>query len=465
MNSFNSQEKLNKLDDREANGPEAVLYGLISKLITDKTKAFYGNLLQIFTFKFVKDGHKRPDFDVGLELEKDKIRFVINPPVFFKKDETEQEMRLIHELEHVLRNDVLFEPNNNPGYETMVSSFHDFIDTNGKKQSYRKLTPLAGLAMDLAINSLKFKEQTQNFEENTDFLLREGIFPSQHPFEQYPPYQTWEWYYEQMLDDAKNNRNGFEQADISIISNGKINSNLTNNSWNLKDIDGKTLSPADAENIKNFINSSIQNAIEETNRSAGKVPGRYQKYVDELKKIPFNWREKLDQFVFSGISPVLRSSKRKISRRARALGCIAPGVIGKPDVCLWTFIDVSGSISQKEFENAIGHVNKIRESTKSSVWISNFDATVQDTFVLEDNNYKEILKTKVSHTKGGTCFAPIFDAIRSEKKFKPDVVLIFTDGFCFDTFDEIKRLRLMWVLTENHQRQPFGQHLIMKEYF
>lgn len=465
MNSFNSQERLSKLDEREASGPQAVLYGLISKLIIDKTKAFYGNLLQIFTFKFVRDGHKRPDFDVGLEIEKDKIRFVINPPVFFKKDETEQEARLIHELEHVLRNDVLFEPNNNPGFEAIVSSFHEYTDTDGKKQSYRKLTPLAGLAMDLAINSLKFKEQSQNFEENTDYLLREGIFPSQHPFETYPPYQTWEWYYKQMVDDAKNGRNGFNQIDINILSNDNLDSSSTNNSWNLKDGEGNKLSSADVENIKNFINSSIQNAIEETIKSAGKIPGRYQKYADELKRIPYNWREKLDQFIFSGISPDLRSSKRKISRRARAKGCIAPGVIGKPDISIWSFLDVSGSISQTEFENALSHVNKIRESTKSCVWISNFDGEVQDTFVLENHNYKEILKTKISHTKGGTCFAPIFDTIRSEKKFKPDIVLIFTDGFCFDTFEEIKGLRLMWVLTENHKRQPFGQHLIMKEYF
>ena len=465
MNLLNSLEKLNKLDEHEASGPEAVLYGLISRLIVDKTKAFYGNLLQIFTFKFIKDGHKRPDFDVGLEVEKDKIRFVINPSVFFKKDEVEQEARLIHELEHVLRNDILFEPQNNPGFEAMIASFHEFTDVDGKKQSYRKLTPLAYLAMDLAINSLKFKEESHNFEENTDFLLREGIFPSQHPFEQYPPYQTWEWYYEQMVDDAKNGRNGFKQLDSNIFSNEKINSNSINNSWNLKDTKGNSLSSADIENIKNFINSSIQNAIEETNKSAGKIPGRYQKYIDELKKIPYNWREKLDQFIFSGISPDLRTSKRKISRRARSLGCIAPGIIRKPDVNLWVFLDVSGSISQKEFENAISHINKIKETTKSTVWVSNFDAVIRDTFVLEEHNYKEILKTKISHTKGGTCFAPIFDKIRSEKKFRPDVVLIFTDGFCFDTFKEIKGLRLMWVLTENHQRQPFGQHLIMKKYF
>lgn len=462
---INSQEKLIKLSEQEAKGPEAVLYGLISKLITGK-KAFYGNLLQIFTFQFVKDGQNRPDFDVGLEIEKDKIKFVINPPVFFKKDETEQEARLIHELEHVLRNDILFDPINNPGREAMVASFHEFKDEKGIKQSYRKLTPLATLAMDLAINSLKFKDQSNDkFEEDTDFLLRDGIFPTEHPFEQYPPYQTWDWYYDQMVDDAKNGKNGFKIVSPGIYSNEKMPSNSLNNSWNLTDANGNILSPKDIENIKNFIHSSIENAIEETQRSSGNIPGRYQKYIDTLKKIPFNWREKLDQFVFSGISPEMRSSKRKISRRARALGCISPGSVGKPDVNIWVFLDVSGSISQQEFENAIGHVNKIRESTHATVWISNFDSQIQSTFILEDHNYKNILKTKVSHTQGGTCFAPIFDAIRSEKKFKPDVVLIFTDGFCFDTFQEIKSLRLMWVLTENHQNQPFGQHLIMKEYF
>jgi predicted metal-dependent peptidase len=147
------------------------------------------------------------------------------------------------------------------------------------------------------------------------------------------------------------------------------------------------------------------------------------------------------------------------------LGCIAPGVIGKPDVSIWIFIDVSGSIDRKAFENIINHANKLRESTKASVWITNFDATIQDTFVLDQYNYKEILKTKLSHTQGGTMFAPIFDKLRSEKKFKPDVTLIFTDGYCFDDYDMPKNLRMMWVMTEDHKKQPNGPHLIMKEYF
>jgi predicted metal-dependent peptidase len=458
------KERLRKLSGKDLKGPEAVIYGLISKLVSDKSKAFYGNLLQIFTYTFVEKGSQRPDFDVGLEVEKDKIRFVINPATFFIKDETEQVSRLIHELEHVLRNDVLFDAENSNGYGAMVSSFHEFVDVNGNKQSYRKLTSLASLSMDLAINSLKFKDDKTNYSDDTDFLLREGIFPTQHPFETYPPYQTWEWYYEQMVDDSKNGRNGFSQVDIGIVQNSKINPNNANNSWNVKDSNGAELSNADIENIRNFISSSIANAIEETQKSAGSVPGRYQKFIDELKKIPYPWREKLDQFIYSGISPVLRSSKRKISRRARALGCIAPGVVGKPDTSIWNFMDVSGSITDTQYQNGISHINKIRESTKSTVWISNFDAAIQDTFILSEQNYKDILKTKVSHTKGGTRFGPIFDAIRAEKKFKPDVVIIFTDGYCFDEFEEIKGLKLIWVLTEHHQRQAFGQHLVMKDY-
>lgn len=470
MNPLNSRDRIRKMGESETNGPKSVLYGLISKLVADKDKAFYGNLLQMFNYSFVQDGKKRPDFDIGLEIEKDKIRFVINPYVFFNKDETEQASRLIHELEHVLRNDVLFEPEKSSGYTSMVASYHEYIDENGKKQSYKKITPLASLAMDLAINSLKFKDNPKDYSENTDFLLREGIFPTLHPFETYPPYQTWEWYYEQMVDDAKNGRNGFSEVEIGVVGNSELDNNPSqgnsiNNSWNLTDGNGKELSKADVENIKNFISLSVEQAISKTEKSAGTVPGRYQSFIDDLKKIPYNWRSKIDRFVFSGVCPDQRSSKRKISRRARSLGCIAPGVIGKPDVSIWIFIDVSGSIDRKAFENIINHANKLRESTKASVWITNFDATIQDTFVLDQYNYKEILKTKLSHTQGGTMFAPIFDKLRSEKKFKPDVTLIFTDGYCFDNYDMPKNLRMMWVMTEDHKKQPNGPHLIMKEYF
>ena len=461
--NINSRDRLPKLYGNKTKNLEAIITSMISQLIASKSeRAFYGNMLQIFSYSFLSEDANRPDFDMGLEIEKDKLRIVINPGVFFAKDTTEQEARFVHELEHVLRNDILFSEKRNPGYQQMVASYHEYIDTDGHPQRYKKITPLASLAMDLAINSLKFKQDGSG-SDNTEFLLREGIFPTQHPFETYPPYQTWEWYYEQMVDDAKKGRNGFNYVDGEIVSD-KLDPNSFNNSWNLSDSDGKELSNLDMENIENFINSSIERAISETQRSAGKVPGRYQKYIDELKKIPYNWREQLDTFVASGLSPEVRSSKRKISRRARGLGCIARGTTYKPDANIWVFIDTSGSISQEQFENAVSHVNKIRKVTKAVVWISTFDAQVKQTVVLDNINYSQVLKTKIAHTRGGTAFKPIFERIL-EERYRPDVVIIFTDGECYDTPEEIKGLRLLWVYTPVHRKQAFGKHLIMKEYF
>lgn len=448
---------------------EYAFHSMVARLYANENLKFYANLFKMFKLKIMKDGKKRPDFDVGLEVNKSSIQLIINPFVFFLKDETERCFRLIHELEHVLRNDVLFEPEKTPGFDMMVETFHEYIDPETNKPvSYKKKTPLAFLAMDLAVNSLKYKDN-KDFSKDTDFLLRDGIFPLEPPFEKFIPYQTWEWYYEKLLSGAKENggEGGEGQGGLSFKNgacqcDGKMGDSI-NNSWSNGNADGE-LSEFDKENLKNFITNVVKEAIDQTEKSAGNIPGRYKQYMDDLKKIPYNWRKELKNFTASSICPDYRTSKRKINRRAIPLRAIAPGYQIKNDVTVVYFMDVSGSMGTEAFEQELAHAMKLRKTTGARVWVGTFDAEVQEFLELTKTNYQRLLKTKFAFTSGGTCFQPMFDKI-VEKKLKPDALIIYTDGYACDNYKPLSWVKTLWVYPEgNYQKQNNGRHLVMKKF-
>lgn len=450
-----------------------LLMHILMQMMAKKELSFYGHIVSFFTFKFIKDGHLRPDFDVGVEVKGTKVTMVINPFVFFDKSESQMMFRLIHETEHVLRMDILFNPKESAAYNAMVKTVHKTRDEKGNEVSYEKQTPLATLAMDLAVNSLKYSgtgDDPNNYKLGQDYLLQEGLFPKEGAFKNLPPYKLWQYYYEEMYKKAQNNEDGFSMdgnggmmggpGDISVDPDKLgIPGSALNNSWSSLE----QMSPIEIESYKSFVYDVIQQAIE---KSAGNIPGQYQKLIDELNQPKFDWKKALKQFIARGISTTLRTSRRKINKRAINLKAIMPGWMTQRECNVAAWIDTSGSISHEQFCNSVNHLNKIRKSTNANVWIGAFDAAVHSFHKLEKRNMKKILSTQINHTSGGTLFRPMFDYM-IENKIKPDCMIIFTDGYNFDKdalrTNPIKNLDVMWVYTKDHQKQDWGRHLVMED--
>lgn len=454
----------------EHNKYEKTLFYLLSIFIKRDSMSFYVEIINNFTFKFIKNGLERPDIIVGTFYKDQKLTLIINPMTFFKRSEQEMMFMLIHEAEHILNFHILFDIKKDLSHGAMVEVPYKYLDEKGIERTFIQKIPLATIAMDLEINSLKFKMPSNGSYNNhneisksSDFLLKDGIFPTEGNFKKLLPYKNWENYYDDILEEAKSGKNNFSISEkgglTGVVSSGD---NVSNNWFT----DNNELTVLDVESLKMFVTDMINFA---SSKSAGNIPGKYKSFLEELKKTKYDWKKALSQFIASGLSPTVRISKRKINRRAINKKSFMAGSIAERDVNIVVAVDVSGSISQSQFEAAVSHLNRLRQSTNSKMFIICFDADITLSIELKKQSYEKVLKTRVgeSYSQGGTKFQPVFDEIKNNKSMKnPDVILFFTDGYNFDTIDEnpLPRIPLLWVYTPEHQKQNFGNHIIMQDY-
>lgn len=475
----NKHLKLEFLEDdhTDAKTYTRMMFNLIVTIFKKNSFAFYGNVLNNFSYKFLSNGKTRPDFKLGVFYDHNRIAIAVNPYQFFKESEDEMIGLLIHEAEHILNFHVLFSPEKDPMHNKMVTTEHEYRDAEGKLHKYKKQTPLATFAMDLEVNSLKYI-YPENFDPNNppanlhlslskEFLLKpnSGIFPQEGQFKSLPPFQNWKWYYDKLEEFADKNQNGFSNAQGGISMPG--GNNIPGNDWidgTPPGTDGETsaeMGMLTSQNIKSYIEDILNLALQ---KDAGSVPGKYKQYLSVIKKTKFDWKSILRQFIQSGIVPDQRLSKRKVNKRGIAKKAFLPGRINTYDTTVMAFIDTSGSIGTKQFEDFVKHLANLRDATGAIVHIGAFDAEVHAFHELTKNNYERILKTQISFTQGGTMFGPIFKKVK-ESKIKPDVLLIFTDGWNFDPIPKnpLPHIPIMWVYTKNHTKQNFGRHLIMQD--
>jgi predicted metal-dependent peptidase len=473
----NDNLKFFEENSTEHNKYQKTLFYLLSIFVKRDEICFYVEILNNFTYKFIKNGSEHPDLTVGTLYKNQKLTLIINPTLFFKKSEQEMMYTLIHEAEHILNFHIVFDIKKDLSYNSLVEIPYKYIDEKGVEKSFTKKIPLATIAMDLEINSLKYKMPTRNngsylhkeeIERSSDFLLKEGIFPSEEKFQHLLPYKNWENYYDKIMDDAKNGKNGFSISKDSGGLTGVVSQKdgVSNHWLSEGNTDGSELTVLDIENLKMSVVDMINFA---SSKSAGNIPGKYKSFLEDLKKTKYDWKKALSQFIASGLSPTVRISKRKINRRAINKKSFMAGSIAERDVNIVVAIDVSGSISQSQFEAAVSHLNKLRQSTNSKMFIICFDAGITLNMELKKQSYEKVLKTKVgeSYSQGGTMFGPVFEAINTEKDLKTaDVILFFTDGYNFDAITEnpVPRIPLLWVYTPQHQKQNFGNHIIMQDY-
>lgn len=93
---------------------------------------------------------------------------------------------------------------------------------------------------------------------------------------------------------------------------------------------------------------------------------------------------------------------------------------------VWAFVDSSGSVGWEELCHFLTQVYHIAREYKCTVNICYWDTQVTDTY-LKIRREKDILNCQPHHS-GGTDINCVYRWIR-EKKVKPDVMLILTDGY------------------------------------
>lgn len=343
---------------------------------------FYGYFL------FQMDREIRFDISSPSGVNFKNSRYVIyfNPLLFLKLDIRQMETTIKHEILHIL-------------------SLH-LLRAKQLKQSGKYSTLAINLAMDVVVNQyLNFLPPYSATLEwvNLNYSLR------------LESYQTFEYYLEKIqieLDLQDENEDG-EEHDKNNQDNflESYDEERTHDIWDEgDDIDEKTL----YEFTQKFVNSSQK----------GKTPDYLNSFIKNLKNknggLP--WNLYLKKLIGTIESDKKKTTTRRSRRQPNRLDL--RGELRSHKAQIAVAIDISGSISDEEFVQAIKEVLSIVKNYNQEITIIECDNEVKRVY-----NIKKIQDVKGRMATGGaTEFSPVFEYLNSSKTKKYNLLIYFTDG-------------------------------------
>jgi predicted metal-dependent peptidase len=205
------------------------------------------------------------------------------------------------------------------------------------------------------------------------------------------------------------------------------------------------------QEMKDYIRSAICEAYT-CAKNQGAMPSGMERVIVGYLKPKVNWLQALRQRLRFGAS---RKASRDITwtvpnRRFLSAPYIFPSNIGPDSPKIAFAIDTSGSMSEKDLQQAIGELEDIRRKFNAKVYFLDCDAGVYESRWIDPYEPLPALQGG-----GGTDFAPVFQHL-IEKRIQPDYTVFFTDGYGNFGDDPTSKFDVLWVLTNQSVQPPFG---------
>lgn len=259
------------------------------------------------------------------------------------------------------------------------------------------------------------------------------------------PYETFEYYVEKIqteLDLQETDEEG-EEDDTrqSDDIETEFNPEKTHDIW-------KDSSDIDEETLKEFTEKAINNS------QKGKIPEYLDGLIASLKnskgELPWN-------LYLSRLMGTVESNKKKtITRRNRRQPnrLDLRGQLRSHKAEIAVALDISGSISDEEFKQAIKEVLNIVKNYNHEITIIECDNEIRRVYKVKSvKDIKERLKRR-----GGTKFSPVFEYANNKKI---NLLVYFTDGKGEAKLQVIPRgYKILWVISGRGDklslREPYG---------
>ncbi len=198
--------------------------------------------------------------------------------------------------------------------------------------------------------------------------------------------------------------------------------------------------------------------------SAGCIPSSIQRMIDELSNPRVNWRQALKRFVIA-----VSSRAYSFARPNKALfsqGWTLPGFrtrVNELDIVI--MVDTSGSISRDQLTAFVSEMRGIMNSFhryKIQAWCFDGDVVRESVVTLEKHtkagdSWDQVIKfAERIGGGGGTVFSANWDYMK-EKRIKPRLVLMLTDGMPFGSWGDPMYCPAMFMIIGNPgAKAPFG---------
>ena len=211
----------------------------------------------------------------------------------------------------------------------------------------------------------------------------------------------------------------------------------------------------------------ISAAKQHQDKSCGNLPSFLQELLIKLKPPKKDWRQLLNEFV----SPIVNdySFNPPDKRLYSITDCMLPDFNDTENEVknIVFFIDISGSMSDREIEDVYSEVvGAIQQFASMTGWLGYFDTSVHSLQKFDD--VQDVLQNK-PRSGGGTCFKVCFEAIHKRDDFRAEDVagiVLLTDGECYyEGCEELAEgIPVLWIYTQNHiQEAPFGRSVYLND--
>jgi predicted metal-dependent peptidase len=300
---------------------------------------------------------------------------------------------------------------------------------------------LANVAMDIVVNNI-----IDNLTDKTLCKLpKEAILD--HAFDGWSVREIYNELKKQNPQRKKpDGQAGGSGEDEVININGK---QVTVQNGDEHDGTGKEVSPEEAKQFEEKVGRALREGGILAGRLGAKIPREITASLDK----PIDWKEAMREFVTSAVRGKDEFTWRRFNRSLLANDILAPSVESETMTEAIIAIDTSGSIDQEMIAKFAYQLQLICDSVNpETVRVLWWDTEVhgEQVFGGDSPNVKDILKPLGG---GGTHVGCVSKYIE-HKGYKPDCIVVFTDGYVESDVAWGTGVETLWLVTENRSFTP-----------
>jgi predicted metal-dependent peptidase len=252
---------------------------------------------------------------------------------------------------------------------------------------------------------------------------------------------------DQHLDDENNDSNGEGEGEGEGEGKGRGSR-------------PKPMTAEEREQLKQEIKQAVINAAKSAD--AGSVPAGVERLIKELTNPVMDWRDLLQVTLTSAIKSDF--SWMRPNRRSWHLDAVMPGMIPGEEIDVDVYIDLSGSISNKQGMEFLTEVaGMINQFSGYRLNISCFDTEVYNTKTYTSEDIEGVENYEM-HGGGGTDFDCIFRHLKEIGRV-PTRLVVFTDGYPGGSWGDENYCDTVWIIHgDPNPNPPFGTYALYNEH-
>jgi predicted metal-dependent peptidase len=220
------------------------------------------------------------------------------------------------------------------------------------------------------------------------------------------------------------------------------------------------LTEAEKEEIRQEMKQAVINAAQQA--EAGSLPAGIERIIKQLTDPIMPWRELIQTNLTSAIKSDY--TWMRPSRRSWHMDAIMPGMNPGEEIDVDIYIDMSGSISNKQGMAFLSEVAGMMESFDGyNLRVTCFDTKCYNTQEFSSENMENIEEYEL-HGGGGTDFDCIFDDLKEAGRV-PNRLIVFTDGYPFGSWGDADYCDTTWIIHgDPNPNPPFGTYAIYDDH-